>query len=117
MNSQNTTSEDTNSHKIGYVLKVTCKSVPALLYVKKYESGRKGKCILVKNAWMTPNEFEKMAGSKAKKHLVSIKFQGHSAVKGDCLLSECLNSILFIWFLTPRLIISISSTACLKNAS
>ena len=85
MNSQSSTSEDPSCHKIGYVLKVSCKSVPALLHVKKYESGRKGKCVLVNNTWLTPNEFEKMAGSKAKKPLVSIKFQGCSA-KGDILL-------------------------------
>merc|ERR1719397_738289 len=66
----------------GVVMQVRCKSVPALLYVSKYESGSKGKCILVApphsvtDEWMTPNEFEEKSGSKAKKYLSSIKCLG-----------------------------------------
>ena len=64
------------------VLQVCCKSVPALLYVGKYESGSKGKCILVSpphtvtEEWMTPNEYEERSGSKSKKYLSSIKYLG-----------------------------------------
>jgi len=57
-------------------MQVRCKSLGALLYVNKYESGSKGKCILVGEDWMTPNEFEEKAGSKAKKYLSSIKCLG-----------------------------------------
>lgn len=57
-------------------MQVRCKSVTAHLYVAKYESGSKGKCILVNEEWMTPNEFEEKAGSKAKKYLSSIKCLG-----------------------------------------
>ena len=62
--------------RLGNVMQVRCKSVSALLYVAKYESGSKGKCILVNEEWMTPNEFEEKAGSKAKKYLSSIKCSG-----------------------------------------
>ena len=62
--------------RIGQVMQVRCKSLSALLYVSKYESGSKGKCILVGEEWMTPNEFEEKAGSKAKKYLSSIKCLG-----------------------------------------
>ena len=68
-------------------MQVRCKSVTALLYVAKYESGSKGKCILVNEEWMTPNEFEEKAGSKAKKYLSSIKCLGrplrHYVNSGD----------------------------------
>ena len=57
-------------------MQVRCKSLSALLYVSKYESGSKGKCILVNEEWITPNEFEEKAGSKAKKYLSSIKCLG-----------------------------------------
>ena len=46
-----------------------CKSTTALLYACKYETGSKGKCINLGNEWLTPNEFEDRAGSKAKKYL------------------------------------------------
>ena len=62
--------------RIGSVMQVRCKSLGALLYVNKYESGSKGKCLLVGEDWMTPNEFEEKAGSKAKKYLSSIKCLG-----------------------------------------
>ena len=58
------------------VMEVQCMSVSALLYMAKYESGSRGKCILINEEWMTPNEFEKKAGSKAKKYLSSIKCSG-----------------------------------------
>lgn len=58
-------------------MQVRCKSISALLYVNKYESGSKGKCILVgEDQWMTPNEYEEKSGSKAKKYLSSIKCLG-----------------------------------------
>ena len=73
--------------RLGSVMQVRCKSVTALLYVAKYESGSKGKCILVNEEWMTPNEFEEKAGSKAKKYLSSIKCLGrplrHYVNSGD----------------------------------
>ena len=62
--------------RVGSVMQVRCKALSALLYVSKYESGSKGKCILVGDEWMTPNEFEEKAGSKAKKYLSSIKCLG-----------------------------------------
>jgi len=66
----------TGQGRIGQVMQVRCKAVSALLYVNKYESGSKGKCILVGDDWMTPNEYEEKSGSKAKKYLSSIKCLG-----------------------------------------
>jgi len=66
----------TGQGRIGAVMQVRCKTVSALLYVNKYESGSKGKCILAGDDWMTPNEFEEKSGSKAKKYLSSIKCLG-----------------------------------------
>ena len=62
--------------RIGNILNVRCKSTTALLYANKYESGSKGKCIQLGDEWLTPNEFEDRAGSKAKKYLSSIKCMG-----------------------------------------
>ena len=62
--------------RIGNILNVRCKSTTAQLYANKYESGSKGKCILMGDEWLTPNEFEDRAGSKAKKYLSSIKCLG-----------------------------------------
>ena len=62
--------------KLASVLNVRCKSTTALLYTNKYETGSKGKCIQLGDEWLTPNEFEDRAGSKAKKYLSSIKCMG-----------------------------------------
>lgn len=62
--------------RIGNILNIRCKSTTAQLYANKYESGSKGKCILLGDEWLTPNEFEDRAGSKAKKYLSSIKCLG-----------------------------------------
>uniref|UniRef100_A0A0K2UHN6 Deformed epidermal autoregulatory factor 1 homolog [Acyrthosiphon pisum] n=1 Tax=Lepeophtheirus salmonis TaxID=72036 RepID=A0A0K2UHN6_LEPSM len=62
--------------RIGSVMQVRCKSTTALLYANKYESGSRGKCIQLGDEWLTPNEFEDRAGSKAKKYLSSIKCLG-----------------------------------------
>lgn len=64
------------SSKLASVLNVRCKSTTALLYTNKYETGSKGKCIQLGDEWLTPNEFEERAGSKAKKYLSSIKCMG-----------------------------------------
>ena len=57
-------------------MNVRCKSTTAILYSNKYETGSKGKCIQLGDEWLTPNEFEDRAGSKAKKYLSSIKCMG-----------------------------------------
>ena len=62
--------------RMGPVMNVRCMSTTALMYTAKYKSGSKGKCILLGDEWLTPNEFEDCAGSKAKKYLSSIKCQG-----------------------------------------
>jgi hypothetical protein len=72
------TSAGTSGSRLGNsnVLSVRCKSTTALLYANRYESGSKGKCIQLGDEWLTPNEFEDRAGSKAKKYLSSIKCLG-----------------------------------------
>ena len=62
--------------RLGNVLNVRCKATTAVLFANKYETGSKGKCILLGEEWYTPNEFEEKAGSKAKKYLSSIKCLG-----------------------------------------
>jgi hypothetical protein len=62
--------------RLSAVMQVRCKAISAYLYVNKYESGSKGKCILLGEEWLTPNEFEEKSGSKAKKYLSSIKCLG-----------------------------------------
>ena len=62
--------------RIGPIMQVKCKTMAAYLYTSKYESGSKGKCILMGDEWLTPNEFEEKSGSKAKKYLSSIKCLG-----------------------------------------
>merc|ERR1712045_671391 len=62
--------------RMGAVMNVRCKSTTAVMYTQKYESGSKGKCIQLGEEWLTPNEFEDRAGSKAKKYLSSIKCLG-----------------------------------------
>ena len=62
--------------RIGPIMQVKCKTMSAYLYTSKYESGSKGKCILMGDEWLTPNEFEEKSGSKAKKYLSSIKCLG-----------------------------------------
>lgn len=62
--------------RLGAVMQVRCKAVSAYLYTNKYESGSKGKCIMLGEEWLTPNEFEEKSGSKAKKYLSSIKCLG-----------------------------------------
>ena len=70
------TTPSSGPSRIGNPLNVRCKSTTALLYTNKYESGSKGKCIQLGDEWLTPNEFEDRAGSKAKKYLSSIKCMG-----------------------------------------
>lgn len=44
------------------VIQVNCNSIVGLLHKKKFGSGSKGKCILVNERWLTPNEFESHCG-------------------------------------------------------
>ena len=48
----------------------------AILHTEKFENGGKGQCIKLGDEWLTPNQFEIRAGSKAKKYKYSIKYQG-----------------------------------------
>merc|ERR1719189_1442743 len=71
-----TSNTPVSTPRMGPVMNVRCKSTTAVMYTAKYESGSKGKCIQLGEEWLTPNEFEDRAGSKAKKYLSSIKCLG-----------------------------------------
>ena len=71
-----TSNAPVSTPRMGPVMNVRCKSTTAVMYTAKYESGSKGKCIQLGEEWLTPNEFEDRAGSKAKKYLSSIKCLG-----------------------------------------
>jgi len=58
------------------IFEVTCKESKAEFHQDKFISGGQGLCILFKESWMTPNAFEKVAGSKAKKYKESLKVNG-----------------------------------------
>ena len=51
---------------------VRCKETTGKIHLDKFESGGFGKCINYKDEWYTPNEFEKVSGSRAKKYKVSL---------------------------------------------
>jgi len=51
---------------------VVCRGKSAKIDFAKFNSGGKGACVLYEETWMTPNEFEKIAGSRAKKYKVSL---------------------------------------------
>jgi len=51
---------------------VRCKETTGKIHLDKFESGGFGKCISYKDEWYTPNEFEKVSGSRAKKYKVSL---------------------------------------------
>ena len=46
---------------------VKCKDTVGLMYKSKFGSGGRGKCMKVGNEWMTPNEFEQLAGRASSK--------------------------------------------------
>ena len=55
------------------IMKIRCKNLLGSLDPNKFASGGIGKCIQLGEEWLTPNEFEIRAGSRAKKYKVSIK--------------------------------------------
>merc|ERR1719495_3051748 len=54
------------------VHEVTCKGKIGKIDLSKYESGGKGACVLFEDKWVTPNEFERLTGSRAKKYKASL---------------------------------------------
>ena len=63
--------------KLTPIVEVKCKDTFAFMDTKKFVSGGIGNCIQLGEEWLTPNEFEKRSGSRAKKYLTSIKCLGH----------------------------------------
>ena len=58
------------------IVSVKCKELLAIMDTTQFISGSIGKCIQLGEEWLTPNEFEKRSGSRAKKYLISIKCLG-----------------------------------------
>merc|ERR1712059_210392 len=54
------------------VFEVRCKRSVGELHLSKFTSGGKGLSILYEGSWHTPNAFEILAGSRAKKYKVSL---------------------------------------------
>lgn len=85
------------------VLPVRCKDTNAELHKAKFGSGNKGKCILDKNEWLTPTEFEAKCGrGNSKDWKRSIRFGGRTLQtlidKGflvphasSCICSNCVD--------------------------
>ena len=48
-------------------LDVSCAKNEAKLYMKRFSRGSRGKCILFKDRWVTPNEFQAISGRKSSK--------------------------------------------------
>jgi len=55
------------------VYEVQCKELKASFHIKKFISGSEGYCIFYCDQWLTPNQFEKIAGSRAKKYKESLR--------------------------------------------
>ena len=54
---------------------VQCNGLKGIFDLKKFHSGHIGHCIKLNQNWVTPNEFEKAAGSKSKNYKRSLKIE------------------------------------------
>lgn len=64
------------------VIVVRCREMSAELHKSRLGSGSKGKCIKMGDAWLTPSEFESIAGRGSSKDWKrSIRFGGHTLQK------------------------------------
>ena len=54
------------------VFEVQCRRIVGQLHLAKFVSGGEGKSIAYAGQWLTPNQFEKEAGSRSKKYKVSL---------------------------------------------
>ena len=55
---------------------VECNGKKGIFNLPSFHSGQFGKCIFYDKKWITPNQFEKAAGSKSKKYKRSLKIGG-----------------------------------------
>ena len=63
----------------GAILEVECGKNKAKLYVARLCQGSKGPCILFRESWLTPNEFQYVSGRQtAKDWKRSIRHEGKS---------------------------------------
>ena len=53
--------------KFSNPFQVKCKDTVGYMHRNKFGSGGRGKCMKVGDDWMTPNEFEQLAGRASSK--------------------------------------------------
>ena len=63
-------------NNIPRIVNVSSKKLLAIMDTTKFKSGGKGKCIQLGKEWLTPNEFERQSGARARKYKCSIKCLG-----------------------------------------
>ena len=63
-------------NNIPRIVNVSSKKLLAIMDTTKFKSGGKGKCIQLGKEWLTPNEFERRSGARARKYKCSIKCLG-----------------------------------------
>merc|ERR1712083_410016 len=63
------------------VYEVRCRRAIGEFHIFKFVSGSKGDCILYEGSWLSPNEFEKEAGSRSKKYKSSLFVNNKPIVK------------------------------------
>ena len=65
------------------IMEVTCKDLKGLFHTDKFEKGGVGECIKYGDEWFTPNKFESLAGSKARKYKMSIRCAANGSPIGE----------------------------------
>merc|ERR1712179_737152 len=63
------------------VYEVRCRRAVGEFHISKFVSGSKGECILYEGSWLSPNEFEKEAGSRSKKYKNSLFVNNKPIIK------------------------------------
>ena len=63
-------------NNIPTIVNVSSKKMLAIMDTTKFKSGGKGKCIQLGKEWLTPSEFERQSGARARKYKSSIKCLG-----------------------------------------
>ena len=63
------------------VYEVKCRRAVGEFHMSKFVSGSKGECILYEGSWISPNEFEKEAGSRSKKYKNSLFVNNKPIIK------------------------------------
>ena len=73
--------ENSSDEDDAQVFDIRCKATTGKFHISKFKSGGEGKCIFSNDDWYTPNEFEKVSGSRAKKYKVSLFVNNRPIIK------------------------------------